>query len=231
LTKAGRHKPSFAGVVAYSFALLVVLSLFFHTYYIDSWGDESLLWNEKEVYLFMHGEYRGYHVSYLGYSAEVGKSYFGVIDSPDDKRPYTVIIRITPSGLERYQERAQFDFLTPHDNGLYAWHDGSLWKWAGTHFEKASTEEQQKFGSRPSLPKQDFANLDGWSGHFSSTAMIKVNPPTQVGGVPMTFDFRDGELYVELAGHHYPPQSVYYYHGGRAQHVSKTEYERVFSNH
>ena len=28
----------------------------------------------------MHGEHRGYHVSYVGYLAEVAKSYFGVIN-------------------------------------------------------------------------------------------------------------------------------------------------------
>jgi len=227
LTTPTSNKPSWAAGVAYLFTLLVVLSLFFHIYYIDSSADEDLLWNPNEVYLFMHGEHRGYHVSYLGYSAEIAKSFFGVMDDSDDTKPYTVIIRITRSGVERFEETRIFDFFTPHGADLYAWNE-NLWKWAGTHFERASSEEEQKFGTRPSLPKKQFADVDGWSGDSPSASKTKLQPPTQVGGVQMTFDIRNGELYVDVSGHHHPPQKLYYPYLDGAQHVSKSEYLRVF---
>src|SRR5215475_7858587 len=147
-------KPSPAGAVAYSLAFVVILSFFFHVHFIESSADESLLWNAKEVFLFVQGEHRGYSPSYAGYLAAVAKPYFGVVDSPDDRRPYTVIIRVTPSGVERYEESEQFDFFTPRGDPLYAWHDGDLWLWKGSHFEELSSEQAQQFRDRPSLPKR-----------------------------------------------------------------------------
>jgi hypothetical protein len=95
-----RDKPSLAGGLAYLFALVVVLSLFFHVYFIESGGDESLLWNANEVYLFIHGEHFGYHVSYLGLAVGIAKSYFGVVDDPDENRPKTETIRLKASRVD-----------------------------------------------------------------------------------------------------------------------------------
>src|SRR5258706_10151729 len=66
---------------------------------------------------------RGYHVSYLGYLSELLKQHFGVIDSPDDENPFTLVIRITPAGTERYELKGEYHYFTPLDSVLYAGHN------------------------------------------------------------------------------------------------------------
>jgi hypothetical protein len=152
-----RDKPSLLGAVVFSLLLVLIASVFFQIYYIGGSGDGDLLWNQNEAYLFVHGEHRGYHVSYLGYVGELVKEYFGVIDSPDDVKPFTAITKITSSSIERYETVGTFDFYTPLGRNIYALHDQApLWKWVGTHFEEASVQDQQALGNAARLSKRDF---------------------------------------------------------------------------
>ena len=206
---------------------------FFQVYYIGGSGDGDLLWNTNAAYLLVHGERRGYHASYLGYVGELFKGHLGVADTPDDRTPFTLIIRITPSGIERYEEKHSFDFFTPLGQDLYAWGPGAvLWKWAGTHFEKANAEEQLKLGGTPHLPKNDLTDANGWSARYSITAKIKEGYSLQLDGAPITVtvetrNLSDGVLSVDLLRQGHSAEQIYY-RSGRPRRVSKNEYERTF---
>ena len=230
-----RSKPSLIGGVAFSLALLLIASSFFNIYYLSSSGDGDLLWNRNEAYLFIHGERRGYHVSYLGYLAEVVKEYFGVIDLPDDERPFTIIIRITPSGIERHGEKDQFGYFTPVDDTIYAGrNDSNLWKWAGTHFQKAGIDEQEKLKGIEGLSKKNFTNVSGWSARYSITSNIKEEFPITLGGKSMTVQVTTlslgaGEVSVDLLRHDLPAEMLFH-RSGQPRRVSRSEYQQNFND-
>lgn len=154
LTDKKREKPSLAGGVALALAIVLILLLFLHIYYIETSVEADLLWNPNEALLFAHGEHRGYHVSYLGYAAALAKRYFGVIDPPDDRNSFTTIIRITAKGTERREVKGIFEYCTPQNGLLYAADDGDLWRWTGTDFQKASTENDTKWTTSNVSPEK-----------------------------------------------------------------------------
>src|SRR6266403_240922 len=233
LNRQTRGKPTLIGGVAFSLALLLILSSFFNIYYLSSSGDGDLLWSANEAYLFIYGERRGYHVSYLGYVGELVKEYFGVIDSPNDVKPFTAITKITSSSIERYETVGTFDFYTPLGQNIYALHDQApLWKWVGTHFEQASAQDQQALGNAARLPKRDFTDVSGWSARYSITAKIKEQFTIQLDSRPITvavttLNLADGQVSVEVFRPDHPPEAVFH-RNGRPRRVSRAEYERVF---
>jgi hypothetical protein len=126
--------------------------------YVDmcQYVDKCYEFGDRKLCLFVHGDRRGYHVSYLGYLGELLKQHFGVIDSPDDENPFTIVIRITPAGTERYEVKGEYHYFTPFDHVLYAGHnDQTLWKWAGTHFERASIRGTDKVERHPVALKEE----------------------------------------------------------------------------
>jgi hypothetical protein len=233
LIEPTRDKPALAGALVLGVALLLIFLSFSQIYYIGGSGDGDLLWNQNEAYLFVHGERRGYHVSYLGYVGELVKEYFGVIDSPNDVKPFTAITKITSSSIERYETVGTFDFYTPLGQNIYALHDQApLWKWVGTHFEEASAQDQQALGNAARLPKRDFTDVSGWSARYSITAKIKEQFTIQLDSRPITvavttLNLADGQVSVDVFRPDHPPEAVFH-RNGRPRRVSRTEYERVF---
>jgi hypothetical protein len=230
-----RAKPSLTGGVILSLALLLIVLSFFRVYYIGGFGSCDFLWNEKEAFLFVHGERWGYNFSYLGYVGEIIQRYFGVIDSPDVRHPFTTVVRVTPSRLERFEEGKIFDHFTPLDGGLYADHDGELWKWADNHFQKVSLEEQRKLGGTDRLSKVDSTAMNGWSSLYSVESKIKEQFPIKVGGLPVVVKVKDGQVSIDLSPPGQPPQKQtlterLYYSVDHVGRVSEAEYERVFDN-
>jgi len=235
LMEPRRDKPSWKGAVALSFALLLIFLTFFRVYFIGGFGDCDMLWNEKEAYVFIHGERLGYNASYLGYVGEIAKEYFGVIDSPDERKSFTFIIRITPSGIERYEDSKIFEYYTPFDDGLYAASDGELWKWADTHFAKASAEQQRKHEDINRLSRKDFADVNGSSGLYSAPSKINEQFLIHVGGLAVTTQARNGQISISLLSPGNPPQKQAIterssYGQGGTQRVSRVEYEHIFGS-
>jgi hypothetical protein len=97
------------------------------------------------------------------------KEPLGVVDSADDKNSFTFVFYITPSAVERCETAGKFEYYTPVDNILYAGNEGALWKWMGTRFEQASSEEQGKLNGTAGLSKEDFTDANGWSARRSIT--------------------------------------------------------------
>jgi hypothetical protein len=227
LTGKKREKPSVAGGVALALAIVLILLFFFHIYYIETSVDADLLWNANEVLFFAHGENRGYHVSYLGYAVALAKGYFGVIDPPDDRNSFTTIIRITAEGTERREVKGIFEYCTPQNGLLYAAHDGDLWRWTGSDFQKASARERQQMDNIERLSKRDFTDVTGWSGRYSVLSRRPDQSPKQVSGLPLSLDVSNGKLLVNLSDRHIEEQ-LYYSRAGMPQRVGKAEYDRVF---
>jgi hypothetical protein len=228
LTDKMRDKPSLAGGVVFALAIILLLLSFFHIYYMETSVDADLLWNANEVLFFAHGEHRGYHVSYLGYAAALAKRYFGVVDPPDDRKSFTTIIRITAKGTERREVKGIFEYCTPQNGLLYTAHDGDLWRWIGTDFQKATARERQQMDNIEPLSRKDFTDLNGWSGHYSVLSRIRDESPKQVSGLPLSLDLSDGKLLVDLSDKHIE-ERLYYSHAGMPQRVRKAVYDRVFA--
>src|SRR3979490_224761 len=157
-----RNKANSVVPIALLVIIVIVVASSVQTYRVSDGGDATLLSNANEAYLFLDVKRLGYRLSYLEYLGEMIREPFGVVRSPDDTRSFTVVLRITPSEVQRF-ETGDFDFFTPVYGRIYANHDRVLWKWVETHFEEASPEEQQKIGGVKVLSRKDFTDVDGWS--------------------------------------------------------------------
>lgn len=180
-------------------ALALLLSNFLQLYYVGSSGDGDLLWNPSRAYLFVHGEHRGYRISYLGYIASLVKGYFGVVDEPDERRPYTLVVIIDSTGFHRFEEGQTFECLTPLKQDIYARHDTTLWKWTGTKFAEASEQEQSQVDT--SHFRDDFTDLDGWSARRLITTSVERNFDLRLDGAAAqikvrTLNLYDGEVVI-----------------------------------
>jgi hypothetical protein len=215
-------------------ALLILMSSVLRVFYIggDGWCD--VLWNDKEVFLLVHGVRLGYSFSYLGTAGELAKEYFGIVPHPEERRPFTTVIHITSSGPTRYEENQDFYGETPVEGSLYAvrQNDPSLWKWAGTHFEKADAEEQRKASDIVGPPRRkDFTDVDGWSGRYSIGSNSETQFSIHLDTLLVTAKVEDDQVVISVV----PPgqtftERIRYNHAAQLSHVGKSEYERVFGN-
>lgn len=235
LTPAPMDKRFVSGIAMLALAACLIVLSFFQIYYIEGGGDGDLLWDSHEAFLFIHGHRRGYHVSYLGYTAELIKQYFGVIPRTDDEDPFTLVVRISGSGVERFEEKGMFHYYTPVQQVLYAGrNDGNLWKWNSTHFELATTDEIRSLGGLNQLSKKDFNDVNGWSGRYSITSKIKGQFPIAPDGVAMNLDvttlnLAEGVVFVDLVRPDHAPEVIF--RGDFRPHkVSRAVYERTFSH-
>jgi hypothetical protein len=218
--------------------LLVILFLFWQLHLVgDSAVNGVLLWNSDEAYMFVGWGRSGYHLTTFEYILSYIPASFGVLRTVDDNRLSTIVARITPTAIERYvTERNQEDrgFLAyfPRGNSIYAYDGGAaLWKWAGTHFEKLSPEEQQKvdIDEKALSSEEDYTNVNGWSLRHSP-----VWPPEfkiQLQGTPVTFLTKSknsgDELSIQLRLPSGASQTIL--HVKRRFHfVSKSDYDRAF---
>lgn len=220
------------------FFLLFVGSTFFLKLYLATdWVDDGvLLWNSREAYLFTGWPRSGYHLSCFEYILAYIPAYFGVPRTYDDSRSSTIVTRITPNGIDRYVVERYlgdrgFRAYFPVGQTIYASDGGAeLWKWSGTHFEKASPEEQQELPVNNASSQQDFQNVNGWSARhhllsWPASSNIKLNDK------PITFFIKLGdssnELSLDLQLPGGAPQRILDMKR-RLHLVSKKEYDRMF---
>jgi hypothetical protein len=218
---------------------LLILFFFWELHLVgDSAVNGVLLWNSEQAYLFVGWGRSGYHLTGFEYLLAYIPAFFRVPRTVDDNRFSTIVARITPTGVEKYvTERNQEDrgFLAyfPFGNTIYAYDGGAaLWKWAGTHFEKLSPEEQQEVDVDEKVlsSKEDYTNVNGWSLRHSSTGW----PPefeVQLQGKPVTFfpksrhSGEESSIDIRLSD----GSTQKMLHVKRSFHlVSKSEYDRIF---
>src|SRR5580693_5253623 len=218
--------------LAFCLITLLVILNFFQMNYVGGSASADLLWNANEGYLFAHGGRSGYRVSYLGYLAEIVKEPLGVVPSADNRSSFTSVVHMTASTVERYETAGEFEYYTPVDNIIYAGHEGAVWKWMGTHFEQASSEEQRKLNGTANLSNGDFTGANGWSARRSIAGTLFDEIKIQLGGKPLTIlaktiNIRDGEVSIDLLGPDRSTENLYYM-TFQPRRVSRAEYEHIF---
>lgn len=123
--------------------------------------DGDVLWNADVAYLFIGCGDLGHRISYLSYPFEDLREHLGAIRPADDRRAWTIVIRIDKSSVTRYgPDQSRFDFYTPFDGEIFANHEGTLWRWAGTGFVKANYADKDRAARLNAL---NFDNVNGWS--------------------------------------------------------------------
>lgn len=225
--------------------LLVVLMLGFFLIEFhfagESVKDCVLLWNSQEGYLFIGWGRSGYHFTAFEYLFSHISAYFGVARPVDDNRFSTIVVRILPTGIERYvtaryEGEQGFISYVPNGKTIFAYDGGATpWKWSGTRFEKANPEEQLRAipGENLPLSKRDYTDVEGWSSrHLLINGFSRCEIELQ--GKPITLlatannlaaDKRETSLDLQISGG--APQSILrtksWFHL-----VSRSEYERIF---
>ena len=221
---------------------LIVLVIAFFRWELHFAGDDArdgvLLWNSREAYLFVGWGRSGYHFTCSEYLLSHIPAYFGISRTVDDNRLSMLVVRITPTGIERYvadpyQMYRGFLAYVPRGNTIYAYDGGAtLWKWAGTDFVNLSSQEQQRVAIDPNLfsSREDYTDVDGWSLRRSLTRL----PPEfkiELQGQPVTFLTKQKnsgeELLLELRLPGGISQELL--HVKHSFHlVSKAEYDHMF---
>jgi hypothetical protein len=228
-------RPTTSGAVAFGLAILLICSFFFRMYFIGSSGQGDLLWNQHEAYLFIHGGYAGYRVSYLGYLGqllEVKLLPIGI--GSDESASYTLVFEITPSEVRRYEMKGNFVYYTPLDGAIYAGRQDntSLWKWAGTGFEQASEQEQKRYDGINRLSREDFDKVVGWSAKYGAVPATHRQVNFELEGKPWALftemlSLTKGEVFIDLIRPGGNSERIYYATLSPSR-VSRMQYEHIF---
>ena len=193
--------------------IVVLTSATFKIYSISQNVGGAVLWNANEAYLFVGTASLGYSTTLLRLPWIVFKTYviggFAAVELPDDEGASLVVIRVTPSRIERHvvplNRSANGDpgpspsMYTPLEDRIYAFcptvighflqngkliandmNDGLCW-WASDHFEKATEDQRRRLGGISRLTEPDFDNRDGgWSKRQFGTAPAGIYLPIRV---------------------------------------------------
>lgn len=218
--------------------VLVVLGVFHFHVLGASVQDGVLLWNSDEAYLFLAWGRSGYHFTGFEYLFSHVPAYFGVPRTVDDNRLSMLVVKITPTAVERhvtepYQMYRGFLTYIPRNKTIYAYDGGAmLWKWAGTRFDTVSLDELKKLAlDQNSLTSEkDYTNVDGWSSRHSLTTWPSTTK-IELQGKPVTLFLTSKDSGQEISLDIQLPdgarQSVV--RTNRKFHlVSKSEYESTF---
>ncbi len=231
-------------VLAVCFALAASL----HVYYLTDSSGGTLFWRGNEAYLFLEVSHVGYRFSYLEFPFVVIGEHFYWVPYTKDRRDSSMVIRITPSSVERHFVDYGYgwntpspDFLTPFDDGFYAHCQGAiLCKWTNNGFVPATQEEARRIGGETALVRGDMNNqiVNGWHvretgrleslGHFELPVgkRLTISMDVRLAGVRSEQTFARW-VTIELLRTNQPPQSLYDVNGAQ-QRVSRGEYEKVF---
>jgi hypothetical protein len=221
-----------AGVVA----LLALL----HVYVVRDDGGAYLLWNGHDADLFVCNSPRGFRISYLRYPWVILEQYLNAPPLPDNEKMSAAVIHVTSSAVERYdldvpEGSIPPSIQTPIAGEIYANCEGSLCKWAGTHFEPASEEERRRLDGLDRLIPND---IDGGANRWSKRSIGYALHDYQfsVGlGQDVTLKaeltntqkaaYSKSSVYVLRTGK--APQRIWYL-DGYPKSVSRAEYNQLF---
>ena len=214
-------------------------------YFLREGSGGTLFWRTDEAYLFMDGTRRGYRFGYLEYPWIALGEYLNAPPFPNDLRIADIVIRVTPSVVERHvvdfgqQHGRSPRSITPFDDGFYAQCPGVvLCKWTGTSFEPATQEEQRTHDGTKRLFDGDTSNgtINGWSVHHVGVSPgdhfeVQVGNNFAVAAKNHTINVREYSwVSVDLLRSGQPPERLYNVKG-TGRRITKTEYESLFSKH
>ena len=192
-----------------------------------------LLWRDGEAYLLIGDATAGFRLSVLEYILALVKEYFHAVQLPNDKTSSFAMMKITPSGVERYEDKmTKLSRVTPVSEEIYAGCLQGICKWTGTQFETISKDEEKGIGGETRLTDEDFSNIDGWSRRrvWSSLKEQQIQPYN------FSADLKDGTtlvvsgynpVFIDLLRSGHSSERIWYNKAGTRM-VSPSEYQRTF---
>ena len=223
-------------------AAALIIAAFEQVYIASDGAGATVFLKGDEAYLFLGASSTGWKMSYLQYPIAAAREYFYAPPIPTDDRVATMVVRVTPSGVERFyieygRETALApSFLTPFGDSFYGMCPGMvLCKWAGNEFVPATEDEQQKFGGIEKLFRGDINNhvMNGWSvrqlrsspgDHFD----IQVSEKFTISAKNRAKDVREQpSISVKVLRPGQSPE-VLYNVDGAPRRVSRDEYDKTF---
>lgn len=227
------HKKTAVGLLVVAIGLTMLASV--KVYFIRTQASGDLLWEADDAYIFLNITQRGYRISYLRYPFEFVKEYFGGVPTPDDKRSYVTVLRVSADGVQQYTiNDLNLGTINVFEHNLYAsdLDKGALLKWTESHFGPATSEQQEKLRKNiNSLPPPNFSNVDGWSeprGPPNGTFVV------QLAARPFTFltkvDNSQGVASIDLTVPGRSPERIWSL-SDHLKRVSKDEYHRCLESH
>ena len=221
----------------------VVALAFLPIYYVRIDGGADLLWNGNEADLFVYSFPRGFRISYLTYPWVVVKQLLGAPPLPDNEKLSAAVIHITSSAVNRYdldvpEGSIPPSMQTPIAGEIYANCQGSLCKWAGTHFESASEEERRQFdGINRLIPNDIDSGANGWSKRSIGYALHDYQFSIGLGqevtiNVAVTNSQKAAysRSSVSVLHNRQAPEGVWH-QDGYPKRVTKAGYEQLFGKH
>jgi len=167
--------------------------------------------------------------------------YFNAPPSAEHRPASSVVIRVTPSAIERYvmdygEAPSTPAFVTPFEDGFYAMCPGAvLCKWTAHGFDPATVEEQRRLDGGNRLVRGSMNNqvVNGWSVReaFRSPGDHAEVEITKNLVISLRNHATDARAYpwvtVDLLRAGQAPESLYNV-DGTPRRVSKSEYDRIF---
>jgi hypothetical protein len=200
-----------------------------------------LFWKGDEANLFLGASKTDYHFSSIEYPIVILGEYFHVVPPPEDERASVIVMRVTPSTIERYVvdvgegTLGSPAYLTPIDDVFYGMcQRGVLCKWTGNRFVSATDEEQRRLDGVNLLIRGETNNhiVNGWNEHFAprlpgdqfefpiGNVQISVkNRATNVRAYP--------NVSIDLLRPDQAPENIYTV-DETPRRVSKSGYQRAF---
>jgi hypothetical protein len=143
-------------------AFLMVLALT-PTYRIQNGASADLLWNKNEAYIFVNTYHKGWQMSSLHYLGATLREYFNTGTPYAEKQTSILVLHLNGDRVDQYAvKNISLDFYTPWEGSIYANSNGSLMRWTGSSFEKASSGDQEKFNNAKQHRSLG-ATEDGWT--------------------------------------------------------------------
>jgi len=215
---------------------------FLNLYYLRDDNAGQILWKSNEAYLCMGIVRRGFRVRLAEYPWIALQEWLNVPAFPSDRRAFLTIIRVTPLGVDRHIGKVSGDpaeipdLLTPLGETIYANCQGTLCKWAGTHFETATRAEQERLDGTTRLVADIDTTVNGWSKRGIGTVAGNAEYSIDLGKeftlrVRQGNVYKAGELYSAVVELHHsgdPPQQLWHV-STEPRRVTKREYERGLS--
>jgi hypothetical protein len=229
-------------IVLVVLGLVLAASVSLKVYFLTDHVGATLFWRGDEAYLFLGAGHTGYRFSYLEYPLVVVREYFHAPPLPEHRRGSSLVIRVTPSIVERHVIDETEDsgtgpgFMTPFDDGFYAMCSGAvLCKWTANGFEPATEEEQRGHDGVNRLVRGSMNNqiVNGWHVRESfrspgDHAEVEIGKNLVISVQNHATDVRAYPwVSVDLQRIGQAPERLYNADGSPRR-VSKSEYAQVF---
>jgi hypothetical protein len=222
-------------------ALVTVLSISIavQLYFVADHAGVTVFARDREAYLFLGGGHTGWHFPALLFPIVVAQAYLGVPARISDKDPQSLVIRITPEGVQSWIHPASdVADLTPFQEGFYARCPGSvLCKWTEKGFMRASLEEEKSIAI-DKLHSGSFDNklVNGWNTYvlkFAPGNRFKVTLPTDIEILVQNHCKQDcayPDVTVDLFRPGRAPENLYRADASPRL-VRKSRYKELFPSH